>query len=386
VGVAVLALAAACSSSKSSTPPTTAASNTTSATAGATTTTVDPLAAAQADVARAKKPGGTYKDVDPTSRPAVKGKHIVVISAGEASISSMVPSDAAVAAAKAIGWQVDLYDAKLNPGNWSPLIRQAIAAHADGIVVDAIDCDQAQQAFQEAKAANIVVVPIYAFDCTDPHAGNEPTGLFSGYVNYGTSNLDTFTEQFGADQANYIIAQSHNTAKVVDVYDPEFTVLYWVFKGFNDTIAKSGGSKVIDTLTVTQSDLLAGKVEGEVQAELLRFPQATWLKSPYTYVTLLGIGPALASKPGSINVMGSEGFLPELDLIRKGIVNAVSIVSSEWTGWAAIDTMNSIFRHEQPAFSGLGWQLVDKTSIPASGPLVPSVDFKSEYMKAWGVG
>jgi len=385
-GTAILALAAACSSGKSTTsPPTTGASNTTSASAGATTTTVDAVATAQAEVTKAEQ--GTYTNVDPTSRPAVKGKHIVVISGGQANISDMVPSNAAVAAAKAIGWQVDLYDAKLDTSSYSGLVRQAIAAHADGIIVDAIDCDQAQQAFQEAKAANIAVVGIYAFDCTDSHAGNEPTGLFSGAISYGPrgADIDAFTESYGADQANYIIAASHNTAKIIDVYDPEFTVLYWVFKGFNDTIAASGGSKVVDTLNITVADLLAGKVTGEIQAELLRHPEATWLKSTFTYVTTFAVGPALAGKPGSINVMGSEGYQPELDLIRQGVVTAVSAISSEWEGWAAVDTMNSVFRHEKPLDSGIGWVLADKAHIPASGPLNPTVDFKSEYMKAWGV-
>jgi ribose transport system substrate-binding protein len=385
-GAVVVVLAAACSSSKSSTSSsTTAGATATTGAAAATTTTVDALAAAQADVTKAEQ--GSYTDVDPTPRPAVKGKHIVVISDGQQSISASIPSNAAVAAAKAIGWQVDLYDAKLDTSSYSGLVRQAIAAHADGIIVDAIDCDQAQQAFQEAKAANIAVVGIYAFDCTDSHAGNEPTGLFSGTISYGArgANLDTFTESYGADQANYIIAASHNTAKIIDVYDPEFTVLYWVFKGFNDTIAASGGSKVVDTLNITVADLLAGKVTGQVQAELLRHPEATWLKSTYTYATLLGVAPALAGKAGSINVMGSEGFTPELDLIRKGVVTAVSVVSSEWEGWAAVDTMNSVFRHEKPVDSGIGWVVADKAHIPASGPLNPTVDFKSEYMKAWGV-
>ena len=85
-------------------------------------------------------------NVDPSSRPAAKNKFIVVISSGQASISSQVPSDAAVAAAKALGWKVVLYDAKLNPSNYSPLIRQAIAAGAQGIISDAIDCQAAKSA------------------------------------------------------------------------------------------------------------------------------------------------------------------------------------------------------------------------------------------------
>ena len=53
---------------------------------------------------------------------------------------------------------------------------------------------------------------------------------------------------------------------------------------------------------------------------------------------------------------------------------------------AAVDSMNSLFRGEKPAFSGLGWQLVDAThNLPASGPWIPPVDFKAVYEKAWGV-
>jgi len=376
VGAAVAV--AACSSSKGST----SAATTTSA-AGPSTTTVNALAAAEAATAKAEQ--GTYTNVDPTPRPAVKGKHIIIISSGQANISNLEPVMGAEEAAKAIGWQVEVYDAKLNPANDSPLIRQAIAAHADGIILDAIDCDQAQQALEEAKAANIAIVPIYAFDCDDTEAGDEPTGLFSANINYNGVDLDTFTEAYGAAQAQYIIAASHNTAKIIATQTPGFTVLYYTLKGFTDAIQASGGSKVLDTLQISQADLLSGQLPSMIESELLRFPQATWIKSAYTYITTLGIGPALQGKAGSIDVMGGEGFEPELDLIRSGIVTAVNAVSSEWTGWAAVDTMNSVFRHEPPAASGIGWQIADKAHIPATGPLNPTVDFKAEYMKAWGL-
>ena len=89
--------AAACSSSKSSSTTATT-KGATGAAVGSTSTSVDPVAAAQADVAQARQ--GTYRNVDPTPRPAVKGKHIVVISGGESSISSQVPSDAAAFSAR----------------------------------------------------------------------------------------------------------------------------------------------------------------------------------------------------------------------------------------------------------------------------------------------
>jgi ribose transport system substrate-binding protein len=385
-GAAVLDVAAACSSSKSSSSSaTTAAGSSTSAPAASTSTTVDPLAAAQAEVNKAFQ--STNVDVDPTSRPGVKGKHIVVISQGQANASSQIPSDGAVAAAKALGWQVDLYDAKLSMGSYPSLIRQAIAAGADGIIDDAGDCQIAQQALQEAKAKGIVVVPIYAYDCNDSKGGGGSEGLFSGTVSYGTRapDIDKYAELYGANQADYIITSSHNAAKVIAINDPEFVVLEWTYQGFKDAIDASGGSKIVDTLNVTTTDITSGQLVSKIQAEVQRFPDATWIKSPYTYITQLGIVPAMAGKTG-INVMGGEGFQTELDFLRQGKITAVNIVSSEWEGWAAVDTMNSIFRHEKPVDSGIGFTLSDKDhNLPASGNYVATIDFKSEFKKAWGV-
>ena len=59
--------------------------------------------------------------------------------------------------------------------------------------------------------------------------------------------------------------------------------------------------------------------------------------------------------------MGGEGFADELDLIRSGKITAANVISSEWVGWAAVDTMNSVFLNQPPADSGIGWTMVDAT-------------------------
>ena len=380
VAIVMVVALAACSSSKSS--------STSTGTTGGSSGGGSAAALAKAEAATQLAYKGTNRNVSPTPRAAAKGKHIVVISAGQAASSSSVPSNGAVAAAKALGWQVDLYDAKLNPSNYAPLVRQAIAAHVDGIILDAIDCDTVKQPLQEAKAAHIATVGIYAFDCNDPKAGNDPTGLFSATINFGpkATNPDKFSESYGADQANYIIAKTQNKAKIIAIQDPEFTVLYWTLKGFTDTISASGGSQVVDTVNVTTQDLTNGQIVQKIQAALLQHPEANWVKSPYTYVTTLGVAPALGANTNKVDVMGGEGFSDELNLIRAGKVTAVNVISSEWTGWAASDTMNSVFLNQKPADSGIGWTMVDAThGLPPSGEYIPPVDFKAEYQKAWGV-
>lgn len=334
---------------------------------------------------------GTLKSPSTASRPAVKGKKIVVISSGQSSISSSVPVNAAVAAAKAIGWQVNVYDEQLNPANAPGLMRQAISSGADGIILDATDCPTVKGPLQEAKARGILVVGIYSFDCNDPAFGAGGKPLFSGNINYGVATgraIDKFTESYGAAQADAMIAATGGKAQVIYFNDPEFVVLKYTGQGFLNEIAKCHGCKVVDKVQFTGTEL-GSTLQQKAATALLQHPEANAVKSPYTAATILGIAPAVAQsgRVGQIYVMGGEGFQPELDLMRahQG-VNAAMIAPSDWTGWAAIDTMNSLFRHAKPAYSGLGWQLVDtQHNLPASGPFVPSINYKAIYEKAWGV-
>jgi ribose transport system substrate-binding protein len=83
--------------------------------------------------------------------------------------------------------------------------------------------------------------------------------------------------------------------------------------------------------------------------------------------------------------MGGEGLEPELDLVRDGKITAVNVFPSEWLGWAAVDTLNSVFRGEAPVPSGVGWMLADADhNLPASGPAHSRIDYEAQYRKAWG--
>ena len=333
---------------------------------------------------------GTNTMPDTTLRKPTAGKKVVVISGGESALSSSVPSDAAVAAAKVAGWDVSLYDQKLNPANGTALINQAIAAGAEGIILDATDCPLAKTALQAAKAKGIKVVPIYAFDCNDPMFGAGGEALFSGITNYGAkaNDIDLFTQSYGADQADAIIAATDGKAKVILFNDTEFTVLKYTAKGFTDEMAKCTGCSIVTTVDFKAAEL-GPTLQQKAASILLQHPEANAVKIPYTAAALLGISAAVAasSHAGSLYVMGGEGFGPELDLIRaKKGVSAVNVISSEWVGWSAVDTLNSLFLGQKPADSGIGWTLADSEhNIPATGEFIPPVDFKAAYKKAWGV-
>lgn len=374
--------AAACSSRDTSTPVDNAAAE-------------SQAPAASAPAANAVLDGvykGTLSSPDATARPGVKGKKLVIISSGQASISSSIPVNAAQEAAKALGWSTTIYDAQLNPANGPGLVRQAISSGADGIVLDAIDCAGVKAPLEEAKKKGIKVVPIYAYDCNDPFAGKGSQALFSSPINYGPDalkNLGAFAEKYGYAQAQAVIAATDNKAKVIFFNDDQTTVLHYTGKGFLDGMKTCSTCKVLANVQFTGLDL-GPTLQQKAASILLQHPEANAVKSPYTAATLLSIAPAVSQsgRAGKVYVMGGEGFQPELDLLRNHQgVDAVMISPSDWTGWAAVDTMNSLFAGKAPAFSGLGWQLVDRThNLPAGGEFVSSVDYKAIYKKAWGVG
>ncbi len=346
------------------------------------------LKSAQQKTATAEK--GTSVRPDATPRKAAKGKLVCIVTTEDTILeSSKIPSDAAAKAAKAIGWNVcnggKPYDGGNNPSKYPGLIRDAIAAGADGIILDAIDCDTVRAPLDEAKKQGIVVVPIYAFDCNDPKSSTKSASDFTTCVNYGgrpCNKLADFTRGYGADQANYIIAKSNNKAKILELQDPEYIVLDYTSEGFNRTIKASGGSKVTDVLKFTSSEV-TGDLKQRVQNELLKHPDINWVKIPYAAATTFGQVGAAAHALHR-NVMGGEGFKDELDLIKSGVLTAANAIDSQWTGWAAVDAMNSAFNHQKSKPSGIGWVLVDKQHNHLSPQGFTAIPYQNVFKKAWG--
>lgn len=333
---------------------------------------------------------GTYHEPSSQPRPAARGRKLAVISSGQNAISSLVPATAVMEAAAAIGWDAKLYDGKLDPKSWPGLVSDAVASGVSGIVLVAVDCPAVSQPLTEAKAKGIEIVGIFAFDCDDPLFGTGPS-LFSSYVDFGppvSRNIDDFSDLYGADQANTVIAQTNGAAKVVLVTDNEFTSIRHVIQGFRKTIAKCATCAIVGEVDIKAADLTTPAAATTVLKALQAHPDANAVKSPYTAATLAAVSPAVmkTGRAASMYVMGGEGYEPELDLIRKHQgVSAVTIIPSDWYGWAAVDTMNSLFLGREPVDSGLGWQLIDdEVNPPSNNAYKPTIDFRSAYRTAWG--
>lgn len=346
---------------------------------------------------------GTSVLPSPDKRPAAKGKLVTIISSGQNSISSAVPVAGQMEACKAIGWTCTVYDGKSDPSIWPGLVRQAIAARADGIILQAIDCPLIQQPLREAKAAGIKVVGSYAFDCADPKFKGPK--LFDGQPLYtvppAIAKLQTKLPKsvknptaLGSVSYAYTlglatIAKTGGAAKVISVSDPEFRIVDYTLQGFKAGLSTGPKTKIVANVDFLVSEL-GPALEAKVSQALLQHPEANAIRIPYTAAMLLGGASAIqkSGRAGKIVVVGTEGFGPELDLIRSGLVSFANITPKAWIGWAAVDTLNSVFIKRPVKNSGLGATLIDKAhGLPAT----PGTEFskfpnyRKAYKKAWGV-
>jgi ribose transport system substrate-binding protein len=349
----------------------------------------DYLAAAQAKVDSDYR--GTNRKPDPTPRPATKGKKVAILSLGQISISSRTPSNAALEAARSLGWDAEVLDAQLDPRRAPVLMQQALNSGVDGIIVDAIDCPLIVPQLKMAAQKGVPVIPIYAFDCNDGLFGGTGSPLFSAYVNYGpdAKDIGTFTLDYGADQADAIIAHTGGHARVIFFNDPLLSVLQYTAQGFKDELSKCDDCKLVQEVDF-HSNELGPQLYAKAAAALKNHPEANAVKIPYTSAALGGIVDAVlkSGRSDDLFVVGGEGFEPELNLIRtKQGLDVVNIISSEWVGWAAADSLNSMFLGKKPVDSGIGWTLADfNHNVPKTGPYVPAVDFRAAYRQVWGVG
>jgi ribose transport system substrate-binding protein len=325
----------------------------------------------------------------PSSAPTPqRGKKVWIISPGQIGESASIATNAAKEAGELIGWKMTLYDSKLDVANFSLGIRQAIAAKADGIILHSIDCAVVKQPLIEARAAKVKILAYYSLDCDDPSVKGEP--LYDGSVNFGAEFNDyaSLIKAYSAVKADWVIAKTKGRAKVIQFKEDELLVVKYLREGFEQGLAKCKTCEIVKSVDFTLPDL-GPKLQQKAQAALLQHPEANAIHAPYDSVIHLGVGAAIleSGRNDKLEVVAGEGFPSNIQLMRdnKG-QDAVNAFPSQWTGYAAVDSLNSLFHGQKPQDSGIGYKLIDREhNLPATGGYEPKVDFKATYKKIWGV-
>jgi ribose transport system substrate-binding protein len=387
VAVGLMVLVTACGSSGSSS----SSSSTSASTEPSANKTEESGAASSgsADLKEAEKQveegyAGRYTEPPSEPNPAATEKTIWFISPGQASPNSLEAYEAAKEASEASGWNMQLYDSKLEPANFSIGIKQAVAAGADGIIAAGIDCSLVKGPLEEAKKAGIPAVAIQALNCNETDPGEKPLYTNISLGNRYKNFVQAF-EQSGSDMAAWGIVQHTGKANVLNFTNTEYTIISDNGKGFEQRLESCSECKV--TNVPWSLSEFGSEATNKVKSALVKEPEANVLFDSLNATAGLSNGVVQAGKTEDVQVVGGLGIAEEFQMIKenKGL-NAMAVWPDQWWSWAAVDTLNSVMNGNPVEDSGLGTQIVDaEHNLPKGEHFEPSVDFQALYKKRWGV-
>jgi ribose transport system substrate-binding protein len=312
-----------------------------------------------------------------------------IVSCGQQVPTCAGPAQAAVAAAKAVGWKATLCDGKLNPQGWAACIRQGITAKASGVLVIGQDCNSFQAALQEANGAGIPTIGTGGNDC-DVTGGKK---LYAGTVqNLAHLDAKQWWAEVGALQADWIIGKSNGKANVLSLQFTDAIWGGWIQDGFKAELATCSGCKIADTLRIGNADVAGGKLPQKFGSALLRVPTANAVNVPLDGWFFAGLSQAIQSsgRANQLSVIGSFGEPGNLDLIHKGMGEDATVAfNAEWVGWAGVDSLARVLAKQPLQPAGVGLQVVDADhNMPAAGEpfdYTPAADYEGAYKNAWGL-
>jgi ribose transport system substrate-binding protein len=343
----------------------------------------DPAFISQARANVAKLYQGDFGS-PPASTPAPpKNKTVWVLACSTVAALCAENAKDTTAAMQALGWHTKVLDGKLTPSVYAQIIRQAIAAKVDGLILAAVNCVDVPGPLAQAKAAGIKLAAAGAADCPG-HPVFDTGEIFKGGLDY----VQMERGPMSTAQADYIVAKTNGNAKIVAGLETDNAIAAPLAEGFEQEI-KSCTTCTVYPVTFTVQDLIGNKLKGEFSTALVEHPDTNAVLEPYDASVTLGIGPAVAASGRHPLVMGGEGLPPNLDLIRQntGQEDAAIAFPVAWAAWGLVDNLVRVFDGQKGVDQGVGLELVDRQhGLPPSGQFInpTNVNWKADYLRNWG--
>jgi len=160
--------------------------------------------------------GGEFQGpTEPAKAP--KGVKLAIISCSATLKGCQIPAEAAVEAAKALGWQAEIFDGKANPKTQASAMLDALAWGATFILASSVDYRSIQLPLAEAKKAGVPVASV-------GQGGDTPNALpvlEPGQLAWAFA-MDPDNYALGKSIGEWIIKDSGGKANVVAFNDKEF--------------------------------------------------------------------------------------------------------------------------------------------------------------------
>lgn len=380
---AVVGLSAACSSSGSSgnsAGPTAPASAGTGSGSGSAGASAGVTAAAEA-VAAAEKPQ-TFKDPGPAFDPsAAKGKTLWIIDVASSIPLTQVTDAATKEALGLFGAKVVRFDGKGSASDFARGVNQAIAAHADGIALFAIDPNVVAGPVQQAIKAGI---PIIVLQYGDPGV-TLPTGV-KAQVTYCYSCA-------GELMADSIVTQTQGKGVDVElVTSTDVSNSKPLIQGFTERLNAGCPDCKIHTDNVPVANWQTD-VGTTVKSALTANPNIKFVVPIYDGMALFAVPAIQTSGHSDVKVVTFNGTLGNMQDLAAGKVVSAEVGSPQaQEGWGLADQFLRLMSNQEPVEDeNVGLRLFDANNIASIDLTKPEqdwygVDFQSGYKKLWGLG
>ena len=338
----------------------------------------DTVAVAKAAVERYAGPQTTWEGPTTAPKPA-QGKTLVFLSGDEQNDISREYGLYMKEAAAKLGWKLTVIDGKGSPATWLAGFNQAIALRPNGIAIFA-DASSLQNPIRTAVGQGITVIGLHAASLPGPAPDLH---LFV--------NIQEDPREIGKAEADWAIADSNGTARVVVVTHNEYQIAATKSGETRDTIKACSGCTLLDYVSFPASEVAQ------------RMPQLTtsWVQrfGAPLYITSVGDNaldfaiPSLRSagvSPDQVKLIGADGNRSAYERIRKGGQYQTITVSEpiELQAYQAVDEFNRAFNGAPPSGFVQPPYLVTAANVDKAGGIknlfAPENDYKNQYLKIWG--
>jgi len=341
----------------------------------------DSVSDAKAYVEQVTAPVTTW--TGPTTGPkAVGHKLIVWVSADQRNGGARGVAEGIDEAAKVIGWETRGIDGQGSVNMRSSGIAQAIALHADGIVLDAIDAAEQASAVESAVKAGIKVVGW--------HSGSRPGPM----PQYGIfTNITTDPLAVAKAAASYAVARSDGKAGVVIFTDSAYAIAIAKSNAMANVIRSCSGCTLLEIEDTPLADA-ANRMPQLTTSLLQRFGKKWTYSLSINDLTFDFMAPALqqAGIPGDgapYAISAGDGSGPAFQRIRNGEYQIATVAEPlRLHGWQIVDELNRAFSGQPPSGFVAPPHLFIKANINRDGGphdvYDPENGYQKIYRTIWG--
>jgi ribose transport system substrate-binding protein len=319
---------------------------------------------------------------DPVPLPQGK-KKIVAIPCSAALAGCVVPMQGIQEAAQKFGWDFNMYDGKGDAETISKYMLSAVATHADLIVVAGLDPLPLQQGMQAASDAGIPVISITSALDTPSPVVKAPAGAFWPLIDISADFVRS-----GRMMADWAIWDSKGKGGIIILDGKESTSQVSMAAAVDEI------NKVCPDCKTYSTTLLGNEVGTVFPQKAVAFlrahPDAKYVIFPYDPAASALVPALQQAGMTDVKLVSMLGIAENLQFIRDGQSQTADVSwDNKYSGWAALDQWFRYLAKQpfvEPHGEGIPQLLLDATNVGTNPDnWTTQIDYRSKYLKLWGV-